>query len=108
MNAHSLGTIWRLGVKELWSLWRDPVMLVLIAFSFTVSVYTAATAVPETLHHVPIAIVDEDHSPLSRQIAGAFPERRQHPRENVVVGDRPIRIHLHRGLDDFTGTRIYI
>ena len=72
MNAHSLGTIWRLGVKELWSLWRDPVMLVLIAFSFTVSVYTAATAVPETLHHVPIAIVDEDHSPLSRQIAGAF------------------------------------
>ncbi|CAM5182323.1 ABC-type multidrug transport system, permease component OS=Castellaniella defragrans (strain DSM/ CCUG 39792 / 65Phen) OX=1437824 GN=BN940_12861 PE=3 SV=1 [Castellaniella denitrificans] len=63
MKNRSLGTIWRLGVKELWSLWRDPVMLVLIAFSFTVSVYTAATAVPETLHHVPIAIVDEDHSP---------------------------------------------
>ena len=63
----SLGTIWRLGIKELWSLWRDPVMLVLIAFSFTVSVYTAATAVPETLHHVAIAIVDEDHSPLSQQ-----------------------------------------
>lgn len=68
----SLGTIWRLGIKELWSLWRDPVMLVLIAFSFTVSVYTAATAVPETLHHVAIAIVDEDHSPLSQQITAAF------------------------------------
>ncbi len=72
MKNRSLGTIWRLGVKELWSLWRDPVMLVLIAFSFTVSVYTAATAVPETLHHVPIAIVDEDHSPLSQQITSAF------------------------------------
>ncbi|MGB3706444.1 MAG: ABC transporter permease [Castellaniella sp.] len=72
MKHRSLETILRLGVKELWSLWRDPVMLVLIAFSFTVSVYTAATAVPETLHHVPIAIVDEDHSPLSRQIADAF------------------------------------
>ncbi|CAM5778345.1 ABC transporter permease [Castellaniella caeni] len=72
MNRQSLGTIWRLGIKELWSLWRDPVMLILIAFSFTVSVYTAATAVPETLHKVPIAIVDEDHSPLSQQIASAF------------------------------------
>jgi len=72
MRNHSPGTIWRLGVKELWSLWRDPVMLVLIAFSFTVSVYTAATAVPETLHNVPIAIVDEDHSPLSQQITAAF------------------------------------
>ncbi|MFC4299725.1 ABC transporter permease [Castellaniella hirudinis] len=69
---HSLGTIRRLGVKELWSLWRDPVMLVLIAFSFTVSVYTSATAMPETLHHVSIAIVDEDHTPLSRQITAAF------------------------------------
>ncbi|MER1967043.1 ABC transporter permease [Castellaniella sp. GW247-6E4] len=72
MAPHSLRTIWWLGIKELWSLWRDPVMLVLIAFSFTVSVYTAATAIPETLHHVPIAIVDEDHSPLSQQITAAF------------------------------------
>jgi len=72
MKLHSSATIWRLGIKELWSLWRDPVMLALIAFSFTVSVYTAATAVPETLHHVSIAIVDEDHSPLSQQITAAF------------------------------------
>ncbi|TAN30526.1 MAG: ABC transporter permease [Castellaniella sp.] len=73
MKKHpAYGTIWRLGIKELWSLWRDPVMLVLILFSFTVSVYTAATAVPETLHHVSIAIVDEDHSPLSQRITAAF------------------------------------
>lgn len=64
--------IYRLGVKELWSLARDPAMLVLIAYTFTLSVYTAATAMPETLHNAPIAIVDEDGSPLSGRIASAF------------------------------------
>jgi len=64
--------IWRLGVKELWSLARDPTMLVLIAFMFTVSIYVSATALPETLHKAPIAIVDEDDSPLSARIASAF------------------------------------
>ena len=68
----SLMNIWRLGVKELWSLWRDPVMLVLIVYSFTLSVYTAASAMPETLHKAPIAIVDEDLSPLSARITSAF------------------------------------
>lgn len=68
----SIGNIYRLGVKELWSLARDPIMLVLILYVFTVSVYTAATAIPETLHHAPIAIVDEDSSPLSGRIASAF------------------------------------
>ena len=68
----TLKNIWRLGIKELWSLWRDPVMLILIVYTFTASVYTAASAMPETLHHAPIAIVDEDHSPLSQRIASAF------------------------------------
>ena len=70
--AHHLKNIWRLGVKELWSLWRDPVMLVLIVYTFTLSVYTAASAMPETLHHAPIAIVDEDQSPLSARLTSAF------------------------------------
>lgn len=51
-------TIFRLGIKELWSLLRDPTMLVLIVYVFTVGVYTAATAMPDTLHNAPIAIVD--------------------------------------------------
>lgn len=67
-----LANIYRLGVKELWSLWRDPTMLVLIVYSFTLAIYTAATAQPETLHRAPIAIVDEDQSPLSTRIAAAF------------------------------------
>lgn len=67
-----IANIYRLGVKELWSLWRDPMMLFLIVYAFTASVYTRATAVPETLHMAPIAIVDEDGSPLSERIASAF------------------------------------
>ena len=64
--------VYRLGVKELWSLLRDPTMLVLIVYVFTLSVYTAATAMPEILHKAPIAIVDEDQSQLSQRIVSAF------------------------------------
>ncbi|MBN9426717.1 MAG: ABC transporter permease, partial [Burkholderiales bacterium] len=67
-----LANIYRLGVKELWSLWRDPTMLVLILYTFTVAIYTSATAMPETLQKAPIAIVDEDGSPLSTRIISAF------------------------------------
>jgi len=67
-----LANVYRLGIKELWGLWRDPIMLLLVVFLFTVSVYTSATAVPETLNKAPIAIVDEDRSPLSERIVAAF------------------------------------
>jgi ABC-2 type transport system permease protein len=67
-----IANIYRLGIKELWSLARDPMMLVLIVFMFTVLVYVSATAMPETLHKAPIAIVDEDGSPLSARVAAAF------------------------------------
>jgi ABC-2 type transport system permease protein len=68
----TFSNIWQLGVKELRSLWRDPVMLLLIVFSFTAMVYTAASAIPDTLNNAPIAFVDEDDSPLSQRIATAF------------------------------------
>ena len=70
--ARHLANIYRLGVKELWSLWRDPMLLVLIVYVFTFAVYTSATAMPDTLHKTPIAIVDEDDSPLSQRIVSAF------------------------------------
>ncbi|MBS1190870.1 MAG: hypothetical protein H6R10_2662 [Rhodocyclaceae bacterium] len=71
MGRH-LANIFRLGVKELWSLWRDPMMLVLVVYTFTVAIYTAGTAMPETLNRASIAIVDEDGSGLSARIASAF------------------------------------
>src|SRR5690606_26108061 len=71
-GARSATNIYRLGVKELWSIARDPMLVLLIIYAFTLSIYTSATAVPETLHKAVIAIVDEDRSPLSARIASAF------------------------------------
>jgi ABC-2 type transport system permease protein len=64
--------ILHLGIKELRSLVRDPILMLLIVFALSLNIYTAATAMPETLHNAPIAIVDEDRSPLSMRIADAF------------------------------------
>ncbi len=67
-----MANIWNLGIKELRSLLRDPIMLILIAYSFTFSIYSIARAIPETLNKAPIAIVDEDASPLSARLISAF------------------------------------
>ncbi|MGD9741082.1 MAG: ABC transporter permease [Dongiaceae bacterium] len=64
--------IFNLGVKELRSLARDPIMVALIVYAFTFSIYAAATAMPETLNRAAIGIVDEDRSPLSARIVDAF------------------------------------
>lgn len=68
----TLLNIFYLGVKELRSLGRDTMMLVMIVFSFTGQVYLIATGLPESLHKAPIAIVDEDRSQLSTRIVNAF------------------------------------
>jgi len=67
-----LANIWNLGIKELRSLAHDVVMIVLIIYAFSLSVYSVAKAMPETLSDVPIAIVDEDQSQLSGRIIDAF------------------------------------
>ena len=87
MRTRLFSNIYRLGVKELWSLWRDPVLLVLIAYVFTVSIYTAATAMPESLHKAPIAIVDEDQSQLSQRIASAFYPPQFSPPAMISLGE---------------------
>jgi len=67
-----LANIWNLGIKELRSLAHDPIMIALMMYAFTLSVYAVAKAIPETLSDVPIAIVDEDQSQLSERIVDAF------------------------------------
>lgn len=94
-----LDHVWHLGVKELWSLARDPMMLVLIVFAFTVSIYTGATGQPETLNKAPISIVDEDQSPLSARIAGAFYLPYFLPPSMVTAADMDAR--MDAGLDTF-------
>ena len=61
-----------LGVKELRSLWRDKVLLILIAWVFTGGIYAVSQAASLELHNAPIAVVDEDDSTLSLRIINAF------------------------------------
>ena len=72
INKVALLNIGYLGVKELRSLARDKLMLVMIAFAFTGQIYLIATGLPQSLHKAPIAIVDEDRSQLSSRIVNAF------------------------------------
>src|SRR5215475_1844384 len=64
--------IFQLGVKEILSLARDPVLLFLIAYCFTFSVYTPAKSAVMDVINASVAMVDEDDSPLSRQIRDAL------------------------------------
>lgn len=71
-SLSSIENIYHLGVKELWGLVRDPLLIFLIVFIFTFSPWSAGTAIPETISRAPIAVVDEDDSQLSRRIRSAF------------------------------------
>jgi ABC-2 type transport system permease protein len=64
----NLWHIAQLGVKELLSLARDPVLLFLIAYAFTFSVYTPAKSAVMDVINASVAIVDEDDSAVSRRI----------------------------------------
>lgn len=67
-----ISNIIQLGIKELRGLMRDPMLVVLIIYAFTASIYTGANALPESLNRTPIGIVDEDVSPLSIRLSTAF------------------------------------
>ena len=63
--------VWRLGLKELYGLAADPVLLVIIVFFFSVAIYSIGQIKFE-VEHASIGVVDEDHSELTRRIAGAL------------------------------------
>ncbi len=94
-----VGNILHLGVKEFWSLYRDPVMLLLIAYAFSLTVYDIAVGLPDTLQQATISIVDEDQSPLSLRIARAFqPPWFTPPR---LVSREEMDARMDAGLDTF-------
>ena len=66
--------VFRLGIKELYSLRTDPILLVMIVYAFTFAVYAQATGAKTEVENVAVGIVDEDDSELSRRIAGAILE----------------------------------
>jgi ABC-2 type transport system permease protein len=68
----NLKHVWQLGIKELLSLARDPVLLFLIAYCFSFSVYTPAKSAVMDVVNASVAVVDEDDSQVSRQIRDAL------------------------------------
>ncbi len=70
-----LRNIFDLGLKELHSILRDPVLMLIMAWAFTVGVITPGKGAGEaSLHNAPIAIVDEDNSSLSKRLGDSFYE----------------------------------
>lgn len=67
-----LANIWQLVIKELRSIRADPVMLILLVYSFSIAVYTVATGASTEAKNLSVGIVDEDRSDLSRQIRNAL------------------------------------
>ena len=96
MPSVSPRKVWHLGIKELWSLLRDPVMLLLILYMFTAAVYIAATAQPETLTRAALAVVDEDESQLSLRLRTAFAPQQFMPPELVTPQQADARLDRGR------------
>ena len=94
-----LANVRHLGIKELRSLVRDPVLMILIVYAFSVAIYAAATAMPETLNNAAIAIVDEDRSPLSTRIVAAFYPPYFNPPKLITQSQMDAR--MDAGLDTF-------
>src|SRR5690606_39560371 len=67
--------------------------------AFTVTIYSAATAMPETLNRAPIAIVDEDQSALSQRIISAF--QPPHFLKPELITHAEMDARMDAGLDTF-------
>ena len=68
----TLANIYWLGTKELRSFMRDFVLLGLVVYAFSLAIIAQAQSSSQEVHNASIAIVDEDHSELSRRIAHSF------------------------------------
>jgi ABC-2 type transport system permease protein len=67
-----LAHIYRLGLKELTSLRHDRVLLIFLLYAFSVAIYMPAKGSIMGVHNASVAIVDEDHSALSRKLTDAL------------------------------------
>jgi len=72
MIRDRLQSIYRLGLKELFSLARDTALVGLIVYAFTYAVFGPAKGARMELRNASVAIVDEDRSALSHRIGDAL------------------------------------
>jgi len=82
-----LSNIFWLGTKELRSFVHDWFLLGFVVYSFTVAVIAQAQSNAQELHNASLAVVDEDHSELSRRIAHAFLPPYFKPAQPIAEGD---------------------
>jgi ABC-2 type transport system permease protein len=89
----SAATILWLGLKELRELSRDVVLVVFVAYAFTLAVLSQARGTSSEVHNSSLAFVDEDRSALSRRLATAFLPPRFKPPQELAAAD------IERALD---------
>ncbi|PTW59805.1 ABC-2 type transport system permease protein [Breoghania corrubedonensis] len=94
-----IANIGHLGIKELRGFLREPALVILIVYAFSLSVYTHSKAMPETLSKAAIGIVDEDRSPLSLRITTAFYPPYFLAPETITTSQMDTR--MDAGLDTF-------
>jgi ABC-2 type transport system permease protein len=82
-----LANIFWLGTKELRSVLSDYVLIGLVIYSFSLAVISQAQSYAQELHNASIAFADEDHSEISRRIAGAFLPPLFKPPVQIAVAD---------------------
>jgi ABC-2 type transport system permease protein len=86
MGRHLANIFW-LGTKELRSFGHDFVLLGLVIYVFSFGVYSQATSTMQELRDASVGIVDEDHSPLSRDIAASLLPPYFKPPQQVKLSD---------------------
>ena len=95
----SISNIFWLGLKELRSFSHDLVLLGLVIYAFSVAVISQAQSNSQEVHNGSVAIVDEDHSELSRRVTAFLPPyfnagyrragyRAPHEQRHIYVRDR--------------------
>ncbi|MFN3987297.1 MAG: ABC transporter permease [Rhodocyclaceae bacterium] len=82
-----MANVARLGVKELRSLAADRMLVVVIVWAFSLGLYVAATGMSRELSNAPVAVVDEDRSPLSAQIIDGLRPPYFRPPVLIAMGD---------------------
>lgn len=79
--------VWLLGVKELRSVLKDVTLMALIVFAFTVAIQLVATGLKAEVSNASVAIVDDDHSELSRRLRDAVRPPYFKPPVDIARGD---------------------
>ncbi|HLY88068.1 MAG TPA: ABC transporter permease [Acetobacteraceae bacterium] len=84
---HWVASIYYLGIKELFSLRYDTVLLILIVYSFTYAVLGPAKGAKMELINASVALVDEDRSALSSRIRDALQKPYFLPARQLSLGE---------------------